>query len=219
MLLSRCKKGRGEVEMLEWVSDNGAALSVASNFGMLIVWVVYLGTFLRQYRRQTQPKIVINRAAGRSLDAECFISNMSTEPIYVEAIIVSFETEGKCWSATVTDIVRRDGEDIPDDPRQRTRQGPMRSGDYMPVGSFNGLLERFVEESPDLEAIDNDDFEKASLRVKILADYASEELVIGAERVFDFAQDGSDWFLRSGTSTHQIRSRRQRRRAQEQVLG
>lgn len=205
--------------MLEWVSDNGAALSVASNFGMLIVWVVYLGTFLRQYRRQTQPKIVINRAAGRSLDAECFISNMSTEPIYVEAIIVSFETEGKCWSATVTDIVRRDGEDIPDDPRQRTRQGPMRSGDYMPVGSFNGLLERVLEENPDLETIDNDDFEKASLRVKILADYASEELVIGAERVFDFAQDGSDWFLRSGTSTHQIRSRRQRRRAQEQVLG
>lgn len=71
--------------MLNWMTKNSDWLNVVANWAMVAIWIVYLQVFLRSFRRQTLPKIVINQAAGSSLDAACFISNMSSEAIYIEA--------------------------------------------------------------------------------------------------------------------------------------
>lgn len=204
--------------MLGWLAQYGAGISAATSMGMLLVWVVYLGLFLRQYLRQTQPKIVINRAAGTNLDATCFVSNMSSEPIYVEAISVAFEDGNEVCRAFVTDIVTEDGDDVPGDPRQRTRQGPMRSGEYMPIGSFQELLDRLGKVNRGGEPIRLEEHQDPALRVRILADYASEDMVIGAERLFKLERTDGIWMPRTGGNfTYQLRSRRSRRRAQEEL--
>ena len=204
--------------MLEWLTNYGSAVSAAANIGMLLVWVVYLGTFLRQFRRQTQPKIVINKAVGSDLDAACFISNMSSEPIYVEAIQVAFESRSGNWDTFVTDMAPRRDDDVPSDPRQRTRQGPMRSGDYMPIGSFSELLERVANGNEDLAKIDLADHKDPLLHVRVFADYASEDLVVGADRCFYLERRNEVWTVRTlGEFTRQIRSRRQRLWAQHQL--
>lgn len=204
--------------MLEWLATHGSIISAAANIGMLLVWMVYLGTFLRQYGRQTQPKIVINKAVGRDLSAACFISNMSSEPIYIEAIQVGFESRSGKWDTFVTDMVLRDGDEVPPDPRQRTRQGPMRSGDYMPIGNFSELLDRVARANRDLHGLDLADHEEPVLLVRIFADYASEDLVVGAERPFHFENRDGTWIVRTmGEFTRQIRSRRQRLWAQRQL--
>jgi hypothetical protein len=85
--------------MLDWISEHHRVLSVLTNIGMLFVWIVYLQLFLSSYKRQTRPKILINVGAGRSIDARCLLSNMSSEAIYVESLIATLETEKDRWVA------------------------------------------------------------------------------------------------------------------------
>ena len=79
--------------MLTWIAENTEVLNLAANVAMVVIWLAYLHVFLRSFRRQTRPKIVINLAAGSTLDAACFISNMSSEPIYVESIVAKLEVD------------------------------------------------------------------------------------------------------------------------------
>ena len=78
--------------MLEWFAANSEMLNLVANWAMVIIWIAYLQIFLRSFRRQTLPKIVINRAAGSSLRASCFVSNMSSDAIYIESVIVKIAT-------------------------------------------------------------------------------------------------------------------------------
>lgn len=198
--------------MFEWLHENGQALDTVANIGMLLVWVAYLQLFLVNFRRQRRPYILVNRGAGRDLDARCLIGNMSSESIYVESIIATLHDDDRTTSCGVTDVVRRDGGPPGEDPRRETRQGPLPAGGYMDVGSFRGMLDQLAQSADAENCVPDRPFE---IEVLVIADYASENLVVGARRSFDVEKRPSRFLLKPRTpGTKQIRSRRERRRLQ-----
>jgi hypothetical protein len=204
--------------MLEWISNNSETISAISSVAMLLVWVAYLQVFLRSYHRQVRPKIVINQAAGSTLDASCFVGNMSSESIYIESVIVTLACRERDIIHTVTDFEELDGGDRPDDPRLRTLQGPLRPGDYTSIGTFDDLIEQVHRNKG--EAVDHpkSSGEPISLEVMVIADYSSDDLLIGAKRSFKAESLGQGWLVKANTSaTEQIRSRRERQKIKKVV--
>lgn len=198
--------------MLDWIDQNTELLSLVVSAAMLAVWVAYLHVFLVSYKRQTRSKIVINRGAGIDLDSRCLISNMGSDAIYVESIVASVEAENCDWRCAVTDIeVRGDGE-APADPKKLTHQGPLPSGDYMDIGSYRQLIERVVDGRGRLETVLAEMRGPVVAQIQVVADYASEDLLVGARRRFALEAQERRWLLKpQNGGTEQIRSRRERR--------
>lgn len=204
--------------MPDWISQNIEVLSLLVSLGMLAVWIIYLQVFLFSYRRQTRSKIVINRGAGIDLEARCLVSNMSSDAIYIESILASVEAQEDSWRCTVTDIEgHRDGE-LPSDPKALTHQGPLPSGGYMDIGSYRELLERAVDGRGRLEAVLEQMTGPVIAQIQVVADYASEDLLVGARRRFQLEAQGQRWLLNpQDGGTEQIRSRRERRRISDEL--
>ncbi|HEV7277489.1 MAG TPA: hypothetical protein VGN80_14475 [Devosiaceae bacterium] len=204
--------------MPDWISQNVEVLSLLVSLGMLAVWIIYLQVFLYSYRRQTRSKIVINRGAGVDLEARCLVSNMSSDAIYVESILASVEAHEDSWWCTVTDIESRGEVELPSDPKALTHQGPLASGDYMDIGSYRELLERAVDGRGRLEAVLEKMAGPIIAQIQVVADYASDDLLVGARRRFQLEVKDQRWLLEpQDGGTQQIRSRRERRRISEDL--
>ncbi|WP_127143314.1 hypothetical protein [Pelagibacterium montanilacus] len=206
--------------MLQWIADNSDTINTISNVAMLLVWVAYLQVFLQGYRRQVRPKIVINRAAGSGLDASCFVSNMSSESIYLEIVIVTLRCGEFNASHTVTDVDSLDGEERPNDPRKRTLQGPLRPGDYTSIGSFDSLIATVLRRKG--EAVDRlkNSEDPIHVEVMVAADYSSDDLLVGARRAFAADWEARGWHLTPRSAeTEQIRSRRERHKIKQAIAG
>ena len=201
--------------MLDWISSNGQNLDVLINLGMLFVWIAYLQIFILGYRRQRRATILINFGSGSGLETHCLISNMSSEAIYVQSLIVNVEVEGggDRFSAAVTELDGLETWEGPSDLSLWTRQGPLRSGEVRDMGSFRSMLEHVLSvraRSRGGEAADAAQI--AAIEVIVGAVYASEDLLVGAQRNFRIIEERGTLRLQphlGGTS--QIRSRRQRR--------
>lgn len=205
--------------MSDWIASNSEWLGVVANWTMVAIWVVYLQVFLRSFRRQTLPKIVINRAAGSSLGAACFVSNMSSDAIYIESVIVDVRIEDHSLVCTVTDFEFLDGKEGSADPKLRTFQGPLPPSQYTSLGTFGELLEttarRTGHDGREWKAADA----PFSITITIIADYASEALLIGARRTFNAYWSGRRLVLAADKpSTEQIRSVRERRRIHNTLM-
>ena len=197
--------------MFDWLQNNANIVNATSSVAMLMVWVVYLQVFRRGYQRQVRAKIIINRAVGTTLGAHCVISNMGSQSIYVEAVIVTLEWENGSATLGVTDLDSV-GEEQPSDPRRETHQGPLHSGEQAWIGRFDELVERVAgsqEEAPrDFTA----SVQTITIEVMVVADYLSEDLLVGARRRFIAEWNGQTWRVHPETfQTEQIRSRRERR--------
>lgn len=202
--------------MFQWIVDHSDTVNAASSMAMLFVWMAYLQVFLRSYRRQVRPKIVINRAAGSALDAHCFVSNMSSEAMYLESVIVTVNNGEQTATHTVTDVDTLDGDQPPEDPRERTHQGPLRPGEYMSLGTFHELLNKVIRRQGEGRENLGASVKSVTLDVMIIADYSSEDLLVGANRRFKAERKGETWYLAAESAeTQQIRSRRERRKIGE----
>lgn len=199
--------------MVDWIRDNEAVISVLINLGMLIVWVVYLQLFLASYRRQTQPKILINVGAGRRLDARCLLANMSSDAIYVQSLFATVEAHDRRWSSPVTDVEELTQGQQPEELATMTRQGPLMPGAVMDAGSFRDLIGRVLSDAePPVEGQDGLPARLTALEIQAVADFGSDDLLVGARRRFDIANRDGHWALVPHTPyTEQIRSRRERR--------
>jgi hypothetical protein len=200
--------------MLDWIRQNYSTISVLTNAGMLIVWIVYLQLFLQSYKRQRRSKILINVGAGRSIDARCLVSNMSAEPVYLESIIATLERGQEKWTSPVTDVEELTPDHERPDYRQLTRQGPLMPGAVMDLGSYRDLIGRVVHEAG--WAADGAQALPENLRaieIQAIADFGPEDLLVGARRRFALVQRGGGWALGPEKPyTEQIRSRRERKR-------
>lgn len=200
--------------MLEWMSQRQEFLNLLVNLGMLVVWIAYLQLFLANFRRQRRPNILINFGAGSGLSARCLVSNMSSEAIYIESIIAKLEGDGTTQTCAVTDLEDLGAERILEDPKQGTRQGPLASGGYMDIGEFRDLIERVMRSNGT-----PDDGQPPSLvggrvfELQVIANYGSENLLVGGERRFDLVERQGQLTLRPrGIDTRQITTWRERRR-------
>lgn len=180
---------------------------------MVAIWVAYLQVFLLSFRRQTLPKLVINRAAGSSLDASCFVSNMSSEAIYIESVIVEIEAGEDKIACTVTDFAIGQSQDDPSDPKLQTYQGVLPSAQYTSLGRFGDLISMVANRT----GHDHDRLKAAgdtiTVEITIVADYASERLLVGAKRKFEARWQDDHWKLTpESPDTRQIRSKHERKR-------
>lgn len=199
------------LHVLQWLLDHGQAVSAMTGLGTLAVWVVYLQVFVNSYRRQLRATLLITRGAGSDLDANCFLSNMSSGPLYVQSVLVTLETRAGSTTGAATDLRWDDCQRLK--PTERTRQGPLGQGEMRSIGSFKELmLQTLSGEEERLDSVE-------AVTIDVIIIYGSENLPAGARRRFiiDRNDDGPSVHGETLVTT-QIRKRRQRKRLIKDAL-
>lgn len=208
--------------MMNWIEENQAVLGVFISFATLLVWLVYAQLLFSGFRRQRSPRVIINRGKQKDMDALCIISNMSKEAIYVEYIIAILETSHGTVTMDVTDFERayteeREDEDgnqqsvavTPKGVHENTRQGPLLSGDFMHIGTFNDLIRRLARQAgiPMRGYCPEGPIELKCLTVQVIALYGPDSRPISASRRYDISSDEkvgaltpASWQTRQGVS-------------------
>lgn len=195
--------------MLDWLNEHGSALNVLINFAILVVWLVYLQLFLQSYRRARRPKILISRGIGEGLRSHCLLSNMSAESIYIHSLIATLDFSERRYVASVTDLVEISEESHPT-ARDATIQGPVSVGGFVDVGAFEDILRRAGWS--DWRNRGGDGAGSTTLELTVIATYGSEDLIVGAQRLFDIERREGDWVTTPRSpETRQIRSRAARK--------
>ncbi|MFO7853660.1 MAG: hypothetical protein R6V44_00230 [Paracoccaceae bacterium] len=187
--------------MIEFISQNSEALQVFINSIMVVVWVAYLQIFLVSFRRQQRSEILINIGGGSGLKARCFVSNLSLEPLYLHDVMVELTTNDATHEAVITDRSEMNQEKLTS-PSGGTNQGPLKSGDYVDIGSFNEIMERA---SPKLESVE---FDKIThIQITAFAKASSSPQIVGAKRKYRLQKsNGQAEMIPLQITTEQIRS-------------
>ena len=127
--------------MWGWIKDNVGLLSLGTDIGMMLIWLVYLQVFVISFRRSNRTAIHIGMAAADDADARCLVTNMGTAPVYLLGVTADMECGETVERVLVTDRLelRRDSLS---NLRERTTQGPLAPGEARDIGSFRDLAER-----------------------------------------------------------------------------
>ncbi|WP_334061055.1 hypothetical protein [Limimaricola cinnabarinus] len=203
---------------MQWLADHSAALSVALNAAMLVVWISYLNIFLFSFLRQRRQLVTITQGAGAALNAKCFVSNLGLEPIYIAEVVIDLLVAGERCQAVVTDRTLMSDQEL-QDPREATNQGPLQSGHHSSIGEFGDLIRRGLSSSECKGTLD----EVSEVTVTVVTATAAKGAVTGARRAFVIEGSGEDRILHGRTlMAEQITGRaasRKLRRDLEQRLG
>ncbi|WP_110685055.1 hypothetical protein [Salinicola aestuarinus] len=179
--------------MWQWISNNSSALSVISSFLTFVLWLVYLQMLYQGFKRQRQPKIIVNRGGGSDLNARCVISNMSSESIFIEHLVAALHTDKGVLIKDLTDLgPSRDDDNLDnwENLNEVTRQGPMLSGSYSHIGSFADTV-KTVLQAYDIPADGpqaNDGHQLQAIEIRVIAVYGSEDQPVGASRTFNVVE-------------------------------
>lgn len=197
---------------MQWMLEYSELISTLTGVGTLLVWVIYLQVFVSNYRRQLRATLLITRGAGYGLDASCFLSNMSSGPVFVQSVLITLETADETLVCPATDIQEKDGE-APSDARLRTRQGPIGSGEIRDIGSFSRLMRRALRGRVGSRNTDILERKVRAMIVEIVGVYGSEDLPIGARRRFVLVEDAETIRIEGEyLQTQQIRRKQERKR-------
>ncbi|WP_341936410.1 hypothetical protein [Marinimicrobium sp. C2-29] len=189
---------------MSWIEENQALVDLCISIATLLVWVIYAQLLFSGFRRQRSPRLIINRGKKKDMNALCIISNMSMEAIYVEYIIAVLRTSHGTVTMDVTDFERayteeqkdNDGNQqsiavTPNGVHENTRQGPLLSGDFMHIGTFNALVWRLAKEAgiPMRGFCPENDIKLKCLTIQVIALYGPDSRPISASRGFDINSD------------------------------
>lgn len=177
---------------------------MVANFVMVAVWLLYFQLLYVAYRRQRQPKILINPSMEEGTGARCLIANMSPEPVFVDSIFVTVERSGMWHRAQLYDFDRADRKDTQSE--HRFRQGPLGQGNFTDIGSFGQIIDEALGDNR------HDANGPVELELTVIAIYGPEDLPVASTRKFTAGRDG---IRPNDPGTRQIRSRRKRRRLQQ----
>lgn len=193
--------------MWTWLSENYGVVSAVASVATLCVWVAYLQLFYSSYRHQLRPKIMITRGGGHSLTARCILTNMSPEIVFLQAIIVRMNFGNGDLLCSLSDIERVAAQGR--DQRSELFQGPLPSGDYLDLGSFEDLVKAAMASCAPQGLID----ELKELGITAIGTYTWHDQLVAAERVFVVvARNGKKLLTSEQPMARQIRSRREKRR-------
>ncbi|MBS9405136.1 hypothetical protein KG088_16050 [Halomonas sp. TRM85114] len=215
--------------MFDWLVAHKELVTILTNIGTLLIWLVYAQLLYFGFRRQRRPRLIINRGKKKDINARCIISNMSAEPIYIQHIIAELNTTHGKLAKDVTDWEERPDEEGRTSERQTsrddttsdgTRQGPLKSGSYLYITSFNDLVQSVAAEN-DIALEDGrpvGDLAFVSLTIRLICIYGSEDQPIGAERCFYLEDDKRPYSLvPSNWDTRRLASIWQRRKLRKLV--
>lgn len=206
---------------IQWVIQYKDALTVMISIGTLIVWVMYAQLLLNNYRRQRQPRIIINRGAGKGIGSLCLISNMSAEPIFINQIVLLLNTNQGQLCCDVTDIREESKGEIEQDLvlHNATRQGPLGTGDFTHIGTFATLIQRLaaLHDVPMHGHKPGEGWSFEGLEVRVIAFYGSDKHAIGASRAFTLANcdEGGSQLIAQARESVQFNSHWQRRQVRK----
>lgn len=196
-----------------WLQDNHGILSALSSLAMLGVWVLYLQLFYSSYRHQIRPKILITRGGGDTIASRCMVTNMSPEIIFVQAVFLrlSFPNREQIYSLSEAD---RAGFS-PADRRTELVQGPLRSGDFLDLGSFEDLLSTVLGKDDALRELAS----AHTLTIMLVGSYTWHDRLAAAERSFSLRRNKAEQPILVPTqmTSRQIRSRAERRAVAQMV--
>ena len=174
---------------------------------MLLVWAFYLQLIWSGYRHRNRARILISWGGGASLGSKCIITNMSVEPVYLQAILLESRDKDVSWQHSLSHGGFRDIDS--QDVRRQVLQGPLDSGEIIDIGTFGEVLRQAGEDVKD-DTVDYD----IRFKVTIVASYTGETTFVAVEREFEL-RGGR---LSSPTpAANQIRSKRRRKQLEKQL--
>ncbi len=194
--------------MLDWIAENAATLQLAIGLLTGVVWLAYLHIIWLNFRRQRQPVILINRSVSQDENAHCLVTNMGSEPIYLMEIMAWIVTDDKKYNVKVTER-EEVALDKVENPLSQTNQGPIRSGDFVDIGSFLDLLRR-AETRIGVEGL----FHKVrQMDLTVAAADGHAKHLVASRRKFKVERkEEKPYFIPEQLMTDQIRNRFQRRK-------
>lgn len=185
--------------MLDMLRQNQQAINTIVNVLMLLVWAFYFQMLFNAHRRGLRAKILINRSAGQNLSAQCVISNMSAGVVYLEAVVIFAQAGDRTHELSLTDLSNLTKE--PEgDRRAHWFQGPLTSGEFISLGSFENLLQNCAKQyGLDMSCVDE-------LDVLVVATYGPDQDPVGARRKFRLDSATSGEARWKALPTRQLRS-------------
>lgn len=201
-----------------WVTEHSEPLNLAVNLAMLCVWILYFQLLLQSFRRQKRSNILINRGAGNDPDSRCIISNMSTSPLYVQAILIEIRCGSKTWQTTISDTEKLGEGESASKSMERTGQGPLREGEFMDAGSFAYLVRTAVGRGRLGSDTPQDIGEIDFIKITVAAVYTAVDRLVGACRTFRVTKHGDGFLIiPEGALAKQLTSRSARHRLLQEV--
>ncbi|GHA30716.1 hypothetical protein GCM10007989_28280 [Devosia pacifica] len=169
---------------MQWLSEHTDTINLFVNVAMLIVWILYLHLLFTTFRQQNRPNILINRSAGYDADSRCLISNMSSSPIYIQAILVQLIKGEHIWQRTISDTIKLTDEQAASQPMASTQQGPLRDGEFLDIGTFGRLAERVINYHQREDNVPDSIADADRIKVTVIAVFTARNHLIGAQRSF-----------------------------------
>ncbi|RVV99606.1 hypothetical protein EKE94_02685 [Mesobaculum littorinae] len=127
--------------MMTWFADNSTLIQAVAAMVSSLIWLVYLQLLLSGILRQRRPALSISRGGGRGYDAHLLLTNLGYEPVEVRDVLMRLHTKDDIHDVFLTEREEYDPADL-SDPLQSTLQGPLESGKYRSLGTFQEMVER-----------------------------------------------------------------------------
>lgn len=192
--------------MFEFLSRYSDILNVLLNAAMVVIWVAYLQVFTVNHMRQARAVLHIDLGAAEGAKSRCLVTNLSSSPVYVQAIVAELSHQGHRSRTQITDKDELTPEDV-DDPLARTNRGTLQPGQTADIGSLDNLVTRArIRLSEDWTS---DHVEAVTITVVAVA--GQIDRIVGASKTFDAEKnpDGTT-FTAQQLLTKQIHPRQTR---------
>lgn len=189
--------------MFEWLGNNASTITALGSLLTVVIWVLYLNLFYREYRTRGVPHIVIKQGYGFDLDTSCYISNMGHYAVDVIAALIRAQRAGESVVFVASEMSERA-------PDHRRAERPLQAGNVLELATFRSLVRQAEEQLPPTSADADDDH--MELEVRVVALVGPQQVPRGARRRFHvFPDEGTRHVQPHDVLPQQLSSRRQRR--------
>lgn len=183
------------------LQDYTSLASVAVSAGMLLVWMVYAWLFFQEFQRRRSAVIFIHEAGGGRPESPCLLVNLSQEPVHVLCSLAVRDG----ISMRLQNTAEQDKLSVV----QQAKQGPLRSGDSLVLGSFENI-------SRELDRVGTQRTRRKPqlIEIRVAVIHGFREWPVGARRSFQIEVDTHRVIPHTPT-TEQLHSQRQAREVRQ----
>lgn len=200
--------------MWNWILQHAAVVQAIVSLITAAVWITYLHVFLESMRHGRKSEILITRGGDRDLSGRILVSNLGLEPIYILDIMLAGHTKSQGKALSIADRTEIKPSDRTSTDRA-TLQQPLKSGEYVEIGTIDTLLDRAAHQSQSSRS----DPDLTCIELTVVAVTAAASGIVAARRIFDIQHLDNRLILRPRTLyAEQIRSRQGLRRIERQLV-